>query len=931
MTSPPSDPTSFRVCFWNANSVRTEKNELIAFLSTHDIDIMLLGETWLKPAHSFKIPNYISHRNDRTPDRGGGTCILIKKTIPHHSEPTPPLGLGESTIIQLHTRPNFTRIISSYIPPRPDYTYRQLTTDLDALTNSHLPTIIAGDLNAKHASWHSRLNNPRGNMLYKYASRKGMHVSGPLNPTIFHSPTGNQDIIDIALFHNCTHQANLHAVPALNSDHDPVIMDISTSILISPRPPRKRTDWKQYEAAALKQVTIPHHLPDPDHIDTAVSALTAQISAALAESSTESTQSPSDRPDIPHFIKVMITTKNRARKLWNNFGDPYQRGLATRLRHNIRDALREHRNTLWNDKIQSLSTADNSIWKFAKALKNSASFVPPLKTSAGFAYSDEDKAEAFADSLKLQFEPNVDSTNAQFINQIHTETARFLEERPLSETHLLTSPQEVEAIIKNLPNNKAPGPDAIPTSALKKLSRKGYVALTNIFNASLKLSHFPKLWKTSHVINIPKPGKDNSLPSNYRPISLISIIGKTFEKVILARLEAHSSKCKLLPDEQHGFRAQHSTLHQLLRTTDLIYESFGNRNCMAAIFLDIAKAFDKVWHEGLLHKLNALKFPPQLVHIISSYLSNRTFAVKFRYSLSSSKPMLAGVPQGSILSPFLFNIYTSDIPKPTDRLLHLALYADDTCILARSLSAEMAIARIQGFLLQLETWFTKWRIKINPTKSSAIMFAKTVGPKHRFVPRDDITLFAEKIPWTSDITYLGLVLDSRLSWAKHIEAMRRKAAAINGALRPITDGKSSLSPKNKILLYKTMIRPVITYAAPIWGCARPKLMYKIQVIQNKLLRHAINAPWYFRNDQIHDDLDIENILEFITRLTIDFQANIKDIPNNSINSLLNYDPNNSLLQRRPKFIPELLNYDPFLFQRTGQIIPRNTPGTTPRQ
>ena len=290
--------------------------------------------------------------------------------------------------------------------------------------------------------------------------------------------------------------------------------------------------------------------------------------------------------------------------------------------------------------------------------------------------------------------------------------------------------------------------------------------------------------------------------------------------------------------------------------------------------------------------------------------------------------MLAGVPQGSILSPFLFNLYTSDIPKPTDRLLHLALYADDTCILSRSITADKAIERIQGFLLQLETWFTKWRIKINPTKSSAILFAKRAGKNINFVTRKDITLFAEKIPWTSDIKYLGLVMDSRLSWAKHIEATRRKAAAINGALRPITGGRSPLSPKNKLLLYKTLIRPVITYAAPIWGCAIPRLIYKIQVIQNKILRSAINAPWFVRNEQIHHDLKFETILEFISRLTTDFQANLKNVPNDSINNLLNYDHSSSLLQRRPKFIPELLFYDPFHFQCTGQLIPRET--YTPR-
>jgi len=186
------------------------------------------------------------------------------------------------------------------------------------------------------------------------------------------------------------------------------------------------------------------------------------------------------------------------------------------------------------------------------------------------------------------------------------------------------------------------------------------------------------IWKSSIVILILKPGKPTNFATSYRPISLLPVIGKLFEKIILKRLRPIIESHKIIPDAQFGFRAHHSTIQQVHRLVDKISSSFENKNYCPAVFLDVAQAFDRVWHNGLLYKLK-LFLPAPLYLLIRSYLENRTFKVHQDNSFFSIFPILAGVPQGSDLSPDLYNIFSSDIPQTNDTII--ATYADDTVIL----------------------------------------------------------------------------------------------------------------------------------------------------------------------------------------------------------------------------------------------------------
>ena len=184
----------------------------------------------------------------------------------------------------------------------------------------------------------------------------------------------------------------------------------------------------------------------------------------------------------------------------------------------------------------------------------------------------------------------------------------------------------------------------------------------------------------------------------------------------------------------------------------------------------MAKAFNIVWVDGLLYKLTILSFPSYLVKTISSYLKGRRFEASFQSATSISHCIRDGVAQGGIISPVLFSLYVNDMPSPS-RHVELALYADDTAVVATSRQPALLIRYLETYLSDLERWLSKWRIVINVSKSSAMLFAKT----GRRIPKSRVQLFRGPIKWVYDARYLGVTLDKGLTWSKHIDQVRKKA------------------------------------------------------------------------------------------------------------------------------------------------------------
>jgi retron-type reverse transcriptase len=880
---------SLQIAFFNANGLRGSRNELETFADDHDLDLILVGETKLQAGVADpKIRGFVLYRSDRDRGPGGGTAIYVRNATPHYQITLPVLQSLEATAVRVETANGPLTIISCYHPPRILLRENDITEILDTGTS----VIAAGDFNAKHQAWGSRVANRNGRILYELADAIDLLVEAPPEPT-YYSPLGHRaDTLDIALLKNVPLQTRLHVVNALDSDHLPVLMHIgdeandenlNTQVQI--------TNWPLFAEILETDFGPIPRIESVEDLENAAGVFEEKITTAMTNS-TRNRVEPRQKEILPQWIIDLIRTKNRARRLAFRTGAAVDRTEANRLGNEVKYALIDHRNDRWERKLESLSTEDNSIWRMAKALRSDKKPIPPIHSTLGLVFSDDEKAEAFADSLELQCRPNIVDADLDHIERIERQVEIILSGQH-DTPNTPASPEEVRGIIGTLKVKKAPGPDKIPNTALKLLPDKAVVALTAIINASLRFCHFPSRWKSANVIFIPKPGKDLLFPQNYRPISLLSNVGKVLEKVILTRLVRATNENHVLPDEQFGFRPKHSTADQLIHVTEFISQGINQKESTGAIFLDVAKAFDTVWHDGLVYKLHTAGVSLAMVKLLNSFLEDRKFHAKIGNVLSTVREIEAGVPQGSVLSPTLYAIFTADIPKPDET--KIALYADDTAILTRSESPELISEQLRRAVESLEAWFRRWRIDVNPDKSSAILFTRR---RHR--PDGEIVMFDRPIPWKTEARYLGITFDNHLRFNAQLEHAKIRAQMVLGQLNSLVNRRSKMSIQNKVTIYRTIVRPAMMYGSAVWGNVCNTQLHKLQVVQNKFLRAAFKAPWFVRNTQLHREAKLPTIREFLHDVARKFFENAAVHPNPLVRDSVDYDENAPQRHKRPK-------------------------------
>jgi hypothetical protein len=259
---------------------------------------------------------------------------------------------------------------------------------------------------------------------------------------------------------------------------------------------------------------------------------------------------------------------------------------------------------------------------------------------------------------------------------------------------------------------------------LKQGTNLFVAALAHLFTACLLAGYFPRAWKEAVGVMLLKPEKSAKLPSSYRPISLLCCIGKLFERVVTTRLHAHLTEIKFFNNYQRAYRRGMDAGEHIFRLSDSLALAKLRGFKTAVASLDVEKAFDSIWHDGLRFKLAspAIGLPVKLIRLLSSFLHERQISVRIGSSLSTPTPLRAGTPQGSVLSPVLFNMYVNDIPLRPSCLTDAAQFADDVSMWAMNKNKKRAVNKLQQQLKALEPWLMKWRIKVNCSKTQFITF-----------------------------------------------------------------------------------------------------------------------------------------------------------------------------------------------------------------
>ncbi|GFU22890.1 probable RNA-directed DNA polymerase from transposon X-element [Trichonephila clavipes] len=761
----------------------------------------------------------------------GGTAIYCKNEIVHNRVPLPAMQGIDATAVQIKIKnaPPLN-IVSAYI--RKSAHSRFPSEDFKIFFNSGSNCIIAGDFNASHVDWHNAKNTRYGVSLRNLVSNlRGAKLVAPQTATHLQPRQRFGSIIDLAVFKHIPYNHSVRVLSDLSSDHYPVILEINLNTSLIKNPEQLSTNWSNFKFVLNKKPLPSTDLTSNENIELAISELNQNFSEAFVEASKPKFKNVPKNP-LPE-IKSKIHQRNRLRKFWQRSRCPSIYSEFRTLSREIAKDIKSHSQAQWEKHIEALSPEDNTRWRKSSILRKPFRYIPPLKGALGStAITPIEKAEVIADSLQEQFEPNHVADREVFDQRIHEEVANFLATPHVQEIEP-TTPTEVLTYVQRIKPKKSPGLDQISNHS----------------------------WKTAVVIHILKPDKNPELAQNYRPISLLSCLSKVYEFVLLQRLNQHCAAANFIIPQQCGFRPKCSTVHQLLRVTELIHSGFAKHEATSILFLDIAKAFDKIWHDGLLIKLIRLDFPAPLIKSIHSFLLHRSFRVRVDRILSSPRPIRSGLPQGSLSSPLLFTLYVNDIPQ-TDSS-HLAMFADDTAVISQNKRFSVVISNLQHYISSLELWLNDCKIKVNASKSACLMFTRRSRLPVGLTP---VTIFGQPVPWVNVVRYLGLFLDAKLTFAYHIEQTRRKALAVHAMLKRLISRRSKLAIRHKVLLYKSIIRPVMCYGSQIFGSAGMCHLKKLHTLTNSFLRQLVNATWFVRNEVIYRDLKIKPLLPHISHI-----------------------------------------------------------------
>ena len=304
-----------------------------------------------------------------------------------------------------------------------------------------------------------------------------------------------------------------------------------------------------------------------------------------------------------------------------------------------------------------------------------------------------------------------------------------------------------------------------------------------------------------------------------------------------------------IQDFQFCFRNQHSTIDQAHRVIIHVECTLEEKKYCTAVFLDVSQPFDRVWHQALIYKM-AQTLPENYCRLLTSYLPLRTFGVAHEDSLSSFYPITAGVPQGSVLGPLLYLLYTADIPTTENTVLDM--FADDTVIMATDTVQEKATGKLQIALNNINQWTRDWKIKLNGAKSTHVVYTLRHKNRHQQLFINNII-----IPQAESAKYLGLHLDGRLNWKNYV---RQKAMQTRQKVHDmywLIGRKSKLSLKSKKLIYQSIKNPMdVRYTAL-------GMHQRIKRCQNKCFRIITDAYRYVTNDELHNDLAIKWVDEVI--------------------------------------------------------------------
>ena len=401
-------------------------------------------------------------------------------------------------------------------------------------------------------------------------------------------------------------------------------------------------------------------------------------------------------------------------------------------------------------------------------------------------------------------------------------------------------------------NNAAPGWDGLSADSVKLVPDDISLPLTHILNLSFQQGVFPNELKTAKVSPLYK-ANDPMKFNNYRPISLLTIFSKIFEKLMYARLLDFLNKYHILYKYQFGFRKAHSTYMALILLLDNLNTALDKGEYAVGIFLDFQKAFDTVDHHILLKKLEHYGIRGVPLTWFTSYLSNREQYVMYDGALSSKKVISCGVPQGSILGPLLFLLYINDLAG-VSKLFLTILFADDTNLFCTGKDIIKLMEDINLELSKIFSWLNANKLSLNIDKTNFMLFCR----KNVSTVNIEIKINGICIKKVEHAKFLGVIIDHKLNWDHHIKYIKQKVAKGIGI---IIKARKTFNKETLTTLYHTMILPYLSYCIHVWGTASHIRIHGLFILQKKIVRIICGVPPKTHSLPLFKEIGVLNIAQ----------------------------------------------------------------------
>lgn len=839
----------FRIIQLNCYNKHDTTQEL---LQLNDVDVLILQEPWTNPSNH-KVP---SHQmwHDITPydyipkdtQTKFRTCIYVARKYPIQTILVLPSGNTFITAVELmtgDTKLPKIRVMSFYNRPRTNEGLPLLKIWLDQYLDRQSPTVVGMDANLHHPQWspaHRTNTHPAARDLIKMCGTAGFKVlSEKAVPTFYPRNAGSPSTIDLTWGNWAVTKHKIECktlTQTFGSDHQ--VLQIQFPRRATYEHPTRNTASLKTLNQATYQTIVENRL---------------SLLSPIFESKEQVTTSINQITDIltESFLaqgKIIKDNKHKQKPWWDE--DKLQPIIKTRNRARrwmIRSRLPEAQTCYWEWQRfvkQEMEKLKRRHWRafLAKADKNltfkalsytvptaTGSIAPLYRSDRSIATDKEEQAELlfFGTSVALT-ECSMQDAQAEL---------------PPNWGYIpIVPPFEIESIIATLPTKKAKGPDAVPNELMKLAKSELSTILASMFNYCLKTGFYPPQWKNAITAIIRKQGKENySEPGAYWPIALLSCISKVFETLLSRRLAHWAETNNVIAEGHTGGRRQHSTEDSFVMLTTWIKHKWRQGFIVSGLFLDVKSAYPSVHTDRLIHTLRNQECPEYLVQLIRSFLSNRTTSVRLEDYLSQQFDIKDGLPQGSPASVILYLLYNTSllIPNPislTSQRISIG-FIDDVTHLVANQDIDQNITDLEQEGRQSLRWGRTHGAIFDEQKAQLMHFT------HKKHTNLAMTLGNQTIEPTTEVRWLGLWLDPKLTFSLHISKMHQQGKATIAQLNRISHCYWGLNSRESRKLVTTVLKPRILFGSIAWLTTRTKSKVQkiFQLLQNVANRLILGA------------------------------------------------------------------------------------------